>query len=133
MTPLDRDLFRHMESPAPPPGLKGRILRRARAQATVEEPSLVERLWYSRPLRLSWATLVVLLVVVQIQLLPSETSTHSPRETPTSWEIPELSPLLDRHRPRTTGRFAHLSTSPPEFDAEFETPTLPAPGETHHG
>lgn len=66
-----RELLSDLESPAPPPGLRSRVLARAAAAlARGPAPDPWRRIWESRPLRLGWALAVLLLAGANL-LLPA--------------------------------------------------------------
>ncbi len=74
--PLER-LLGGLLPPEPPPGLHGEVMRRASAALAREaRPDAWTRLWDSRPLRLAWASAVLLLVAANA-LVPAMPRTPS--------------------------------------------------------
>lgn len=78
MTPDDRDpvvnaLFEGLESPAPPPQLRSRVLAAARELKT-EKPDLWTRIWNQPGLRLAWAAAVVLLLAGHVLVIPRDSA-----------------------------------------------------------
>jgi hypothetical protein len=65
------DLLRGMTPPAPSAFLRRCILSRAKEVSPEPDPSLVDRIWGSRPLRLAWASLVAVLLLGHAALSPA--------------------------------------------------------------
>ena len=127
MTFHQHDLFAGMRRPPLPDDFKAPILTAA-AAAIGASPSLTDRLWESRALRLGWATVVVLLLGVQLLLAGLPAGRRLPaghrggaesRSLATSWpDEPYLVRFLEHYRsvtpairgwPRSLRRFVEPS------------------------
>lgn len=103
MKPCEPDLFTGLGRPKLPPGLKPRILTRARSAAR-SRPPLTDLLWESRRLRWAWAAMVVLLFAAQLilaaPLISPPGGPADPPAGPLAAAEPDLAPFLARHRIR---------------------------------
>ena len=88
MTP--EDLLRGMIPPAPSESLRRRILSLAHEVSPEPNPSLVDRVWQSRALRLAWAGLVAALLLAHAALSP-----EAPAAPPLQGRF--VAPDTDRH------------------------------------
>jgi hypothetical protein len=82
-----------MTPPAPSASLRRRILSLAKEVSPEPDPSLVDRVWGSRALRLAWAGLVVALLLGHAALSP---------------EAPAAAPLQGRAGAPATDRHPRL-------------------------
>ncbi len=96
------DLLDGLKPPGVPEGLKARVLAAAR-QAAARPPrrNLVDRLWESRPLRLSWLGCTAGLVLALLLASSGERAPVRPAEV-LAGDSDELAPA--RSWPRSAGR-----------------------------
>jgi hypothetical protein len=115
--------FSGLESPAPPPALRGRVLMLAREElARAEAPDVWTRIWESRPLRAAWAAATLLLVAahVAVTVRPPARGGRAPAPVaaPASDSASELaavaglSPLKEELLPRLEASTPAPSTGP---------------------
>jgi len=106
---MNREPFGDLRPPKAPPALRQRVLQAAHRAARAEpEPSLTERLWRSRPLRLAWAAAVVLLLSAHLSLQFSHG--EAPREAVGNGFASEIG-LAGGVQPRGATTLADTSTN----------------------
>jgi len=103
--------FSHLEPPAPPPELRGRVLTAARAALTDGcAPDIWVRLWTSRPARLAWAATVLGLAIGHLAI-----SGRDPR-SPTETAVPVASIIVNHGELAEVAELVRLTAELPGWE-----------------